>query len=313
MAVSSSASAKPRPKNWLLIKIRQWHTYLGVALALFIVMVCLTGIYLNHKDWFEGLAKGKWSWPSWTAAAMADEPEHGGTKAPVLTTSTNLSLLPMTFAEAQAHAREQFGDVALEKIELKDEKGTLIYKIKTHDGRELTIEPASGRATLKDKKEDKKEKEQKHDKDPSEHKPQKDPHEPGEKARQGLLTPLPSGGSAEGGSGSALAAGLAPVKASDAPPIKVYTLKKSGYRHDDGSLNWGKIIKDAHTGKLFGGTAGRLLIDFTSLVIIVLTVSGVYLWAVPILRKRKAAREAAAVKTQASTTMPAIARPAGSA
>lgn len=62
--------------------------------------------------------------------------------------------------------------------------------------------------------------------------------------------------------------------------------KKSGY-------DWGKIIKDLHTGKI-GGEAGKLFVDVVAGTIILLTLSGLYLWAVPKLRKRKAERDAAA-------------------
>jgi uncharacterized iron-regulated membrane protein len=47
----------------------------------------------------------------------------------------------------------------------------------------------------------------------------------------------------------------------------------------------GKLIKGLHTGKL-GGQAGKLLVDFTSLTILALTLSGLYLWAWPKIHRR---------------------------
>ncbi len=55
-------------------------------------------------------------------------------------------------------------------------------------------------------------------------------------------------------------------------------------------LNWAKIVDDLHTGKILG-TPGKLLIDFTSGTIIALTLTGIYLWGVPMLRKRQSARQ----------------------
>ncbi len=62
-------------------------------------------------------------------------------------------------------------------------------------------------------------------------------------------------------------------------------------------FNLGKAIKDLHTGKL-GGMAGILLIDLVSFVIILLTLSGLYLWGLPIYRKRKAQAQYALAKNK---------------
>jgi uncharacterized iron-regulated membrane protein len=53
----------------------------------------------------------------------------------------------------------------------------------------------------------------------------------------------------------------------------------------------GKLIKELHTGKL-GGLAGKLLVDSTSLAILALTLSGLYLWAWPRIRRHKTALSA---------------------
>ncbi|MBI4230428.1 MAG: PepSY domain-containing protein [Planctomycetes bacterium] len=198
-----------RPKNWLLIKIRKWHTWLGVALSAFIVLVCLTGVYLNHRGWFEGM------------------PPRGAT-VPLLSTNTDPRDLQVSLDRALVLAREHLGDgVPLDHVNLKVEEGRLVYKIK--------MSPTSGaeREMFVD-------------------------------AQTGALTFWKIGGYTE--------------------------------EYDDGNgktgsgVRWGKLMMDLHTGKFFGGASGKLLIDITSFTILVLTVSGVYLWWLPLQRKRQSRR-----------------------
>jgi hypothetical protein len=59
-------------------------------------------------------------------------------------------------------------------------------------------------------------------------------------------------------------------------------------------MDWGKAIKDLHTGKI-AGDAGKLLVDIVAGFIIPLTLSGLYLWVVPTLRKRRSSQLRAAV------------------
>ena len=64
--------------------------------------------------------------------------------------------IKVTFAEALSIASEVFGNnVPLDKIELKDEKGLLIYKIVTNDKlvkkQELIVNANTGEATYRDK------------------------------------------------------------------------------------------------------------------------------------------------------------------
>ena len=181
-------------KNWLLIKFRQWHSWGGVFLSFFILLVATTGIILNHKDLF--LHQGK------------KEKAASG----LLTSTTDLATVPVSFARALELAKGHFGDVPLEKIELKDEQGHLIYKVIKGEGEELRIDARTADMSTK----------------------------------YGM------------------------------------SLSKTGKT----TLNWGKIIDDLHTGKILG-LFGKLTVDFTSGVIIALTLTGIYLWGVPLLLKRR--------------------------
>ena len=236
-----NATTAKRPKNWLLIKVKEWHGWIGVALSLLIIVVCASGIYLNHKDFFKP-GEGPEKKPDGKMMAAGAGGKAGGYRedderaSGALTTRTALVDLPVSFARALDMAEERFGGVAVEKIELRDERGELVYKVKVGEERELIVNALSGEQALKD-----------------------------------------------------------------------------GYRHDEASAaggggrgyDWAKIVKDLHTGKI-GGEAGKLLIDATSIAVMGLTLSGLYLWAVPRARKRKAAREAAAKMAAAKEGVGAV-------
>lgn len=200
-------------KNWLLIKFRQWHSWGGVFLSFFILLVAVTGIILNHKDVFLGKGEKK--------------PHATG----LLTSTMDFASVPVSFSQALGLAREHFGDVPLEKIELKDERGQLVYKVVRGEGEEIRIDARTAEMSTK----------------------------------YGM------------------------------------SLSKSGKTQ----LNWGKIVDDLHTGKILG-LFGKLTVDFTSGVIIALTLTGIYLWGVPILLKRRNAlkrQNAAVLKSQHSDSV----------
>jgi uncharacterized iron-regulated membrane protein len=202
-------ATKVRNKNWLLVKFREWHSWGGLFLSFFILVVAVTGILLNHKDLF---------------FHRTNTPARSG----LLTTATDLTSLNVSFPQALQLAREHYGDESLEKIELKDDGGALTYKVAKGDGEEIRIDAVTGAVTTKYGK----------------------------------------------------------------------VLSGSG----ENQLNWGKIVDDLHTGRIFGA-AGKLTVDFTSGVIILLTLTGIYLWVVPWLRKRENRRR------RADAPLP-VARPA---
>lgn len=214
-------TTKHAPRQALFIQIRTWHTWMGVLLSAFIVLVCATGIYLNHKDLFEE-KKG---------AEGGDASVGVPPKSPALTSSTRLEDLPIGFAQAMAiAARLLRPDAALDQVQLKDEKGRLVYKVMTAKRvvpeREAVVDAVTGEVELKEK--------------------------------------------------------------------GAYRTRRIGAQGGvEGGVDWGRVMMDLHTGKFFGTAAGKLLVDLTSLVILVLTVSGVYLWWVPFARRRKSRQEAA--------------------
>lgn len=247
-----SDSPRSANKNWLLIKFREYHTWLGVFLSGFILMICVTGLYLNHKDLFESKEKKA---DEKVARSGPEKPEKekkvksrentsikdSVEGAALLRTTTPLEKeVPIGFQQALARAEEVWGETTLEHIQLKSELGRLVYKIKRAGEKELIVDAHSGEVM---------------EKDGYLHKS----HGSGEKPKEGY--------------------------------------------------NWGKIFKDLHTGKI-ADLPGKLFIDFTSVVIILLTLTGIYLWMVPKYRKWKKEREMARIRAKAEPR-PAEVRPAG--
>lgn len=292
----AETTEKKRPKNWLLIKIREWHTWMGIALSAVIVMVCFTGIYLNHKDLFRGeeykkeMAKegGKPGKPHEMAAATPLEPKA----------------VAATFTQAIASVRDRLANVSLERLELESHGGQWIAKAKPSelrwDAGEVKFAAVAdhghgheheehGEFTLADL-------------DAAKIKP--------EPAVIAALESLGKDAAIEkievkhekghlqykvkaygGGEATVLAdSETLVVLGKYEEPARAGMVGQEA----KGGYNWGKIMKDLHTGKL-GGEAGKLLIDFTSFVIMVLTISGIYLWYVPRKRKKEAAAAAQAV------------------
>ena len=185
---------KPRPnKNRRLIKFRRWHLWGGLLFSLLILVIAVSGILLNHKDLLF----------------------HGGKKegpTGLLTSTTDLQSVPIGFDRALELTRDHYGDVWLDKIELKDEHGRLIYKVSRGYGENVRIDAQTGEMSSK----------------------------------YGI------------------------------------SLTSNGKT----SLDWGKIVEDLHTGKIVG-TFGKLAVDVVSVAIIVLVLTGIYLWGVSLLRKKR--------------------------
>lgn len=234
MSTSIKPSA-PRSKNWLLTKFRNWHTQAGMIVAVFLLVVGFTGIFLNHKPFFLGLVGLETKREMAKEKPMPREKKSAGEHAELRLDSA-LSGQPVGFDKAIGLARERWGDQRIEKIELKEERGELNYRIKQKDGPELIISAISGEVIEKGHYEN-------------------------------LGKPGPDGKAARG-------------------------------------FDWGKLALDLHTGKIVGD-AGKLVMSSASFIMLTLTLTGIYLWAVPKWRKRQAARQAKANPAVVTRPIPA--------
>jgi hypothetical protein len=113
----------------VLQQFRRWHRWLGLVFLLPTVLLGVTGVFLNHKELFFGAAA----------------PSQG-----LLTNSFSLDEIPVGVGEALARSRELWGDIPIEKFELREEQGRLVYKIVPGPGRELLIDARSGEWKLKE-------------------------------------------------------------------------------------------------------------------------------------------------------------------
>jgi hypothetical protein len=235
--MSSLITDTPKPvkmknSNTLLLFWRKAHTWVGLTAGLFLIIIALTGIYLNHKDTFGGVLGIKK--PEKEIAEKEAKADSSHKPKPGKTVS-ELATLPVAFSDALALARPVLADSPIERIELKSDKGRWLYKVKATTGQEAVIDAVSAEVQIK-----------------------------GEiKAQESLATNQHK-----------------PEYLSEVPKSK--------------AMDWGKAIKDLHTGKI-AGDAGKLLVDIVAGFIILLTLSGLYLWVVPTLRKRRSSQLRAAV------------------
>lgn len=251
MSVPTPA-AKPNP-NARLLQYRKLHTWFGLFAAMFLVMIALTGIYLNHKNTFQPLLE--------LVGAPPKHDEHAGPSGKPGATATDLAALPVSLSQALEKAAPHLGERSVERVELKPEHGRVVYKVKAVGGPEVIVDATTGATEVK-----------------GEMKAPKPTEEKGGKAGK------PKGDKGEKGE----------KKEPKDEPVYTATAAPDGPKPQPGT-DWGKAIKDLHTGKI-GGDAGKLLIDLVAAGLVFLTFTGIYLWAVPALRKRRSARQRAAVE-----------------
>jgi hypothetical protein len=213
MAHSSLVQA-PKPANPWLKRFRSWHVRAGALAAACLLLAGLTGIFLNHKAFFLGLL-GAHQPPNEPAKSPPARPTGGLRLASALTAPA------VSWERALALAQERWGDVELEKIELKFEQQQLAYRIKQRQGSELIIDASTAEVV--------------------------------EKGRYEKLGP----------------------RGPDGQPAR--------------SFDWGKFALDLHTGKIFG-SAGRVLMSACALVLVTLSLTGLWLWAAPQWRRRSGRR-----------------------
>lgn len=218
-------------KTWLLRTCHRWHMWTGVAAALFLLSVGLTGIVLNYKRPIFG-ALGLEMQEQKPRGKESHDAKPAGLQ---LTTAGGFAALPVGIERVLELARAEWGDVPVERVEFKEERGALIYKLKRKGGQEILVNAQTG-----------------------------------EHFAKGEYEKLVMGG-----------AGGAPARQTD----------------------WGKILMDVHTGKI-GGEAGKAVMSLAALMMTFLTGSGMYLWAKPLLMRRRLARLHTPKPADACTPVP---------
>jgi uncharacterized iron-regulated membrane protein len=132
-----------KPRNWLLAKARQWHAWAGLGAGLFLLISGTSGIVLNYKQPIFS-ALGLETRPTKPAKEIAREKTGTPRGQSALTTGTGVSGERMSLDCALGIARDEWGDVPLEWIQLKAERGELTYKFKERGGDELWVNAVDG-------------------------------------------------------------------------------------------------------------------------------------------------------------------------
>lgn len=142
MKTLNQASARnlAKSKNWLLAKSRQWHRWGGLLAGLFTLVAATSGIVLNYKQpVFDALGLER-RFPK--EGAMPDDKPKRSESA--FTTVTGFKAAATNVERLLEIARQEWGDVPLDRIELKEEHGELIYKIKRRGGDESWVNATRG-------------------------------------------------------------------------------------------------------------------------------------------------------------------------
>ncbi|MBN8249458.1 MAG: PepSY domain-containing protein [Verrucomicrobia bacterium] len=140
-----SAPSAPKPKNWLLVKSRQWHTWAGLIAGAFLLVVGATGIVLNYKKpIFQALGLEPQFETKSGKSMERPKVASGAAQQTPFSTSTGWSAAAISPEQILARARTELGDTPLERIELKSEHGELVWKVKAHSGQELIVQADTG-------------------------------------------------------------------------------------------------------------------------------------------------------------------------
>jgi len=150
-ATAATFTAKPRPRNWLLLRVRELHIWLGLVAAAWLVVVGATGILLNHKGLFlrsrgeeKPVKPDKPEKPARPDAPKGPKEKPGGGKG--RPGAVPPATAAITLEQALARAREQWSDEPVQKIELKKEQGVMLYRLRNARGEELILD-AAGQTT----------------------------------------------------------------------------------------------------------------------------------------------------------------------
>jgi uncharacterized iron-regulated membrane protein len=110
-----------------MVKLLTLHMWLGVATGLFLAIIAVTGIVLDHQDQLGSTG---------TIAI------HNTLK---LARGTQIEAFPVSPSKALAIAFATVGErVAIHRLELRTMGGSLVYKLETSTKDEIYIDPVTG-------------------------------------------------------------------------------------------------------------------------------------------------------------------------
>lgn len=145
MALENNPVA-PEQKNRRLNQYRGWHKWTGITAGAFLLVMGATGIVLNYKQ----PIFAKLGIESKRAERDASPlPAPHPTSEVVLATGGGITGGMVDFAGALALARVEWGDVSLDRIEIRSSGETVTYRFRNEDGAEFWVDAADGRHLTK--------------------------------------------------------------------------------------------------------------------------------------------------------------------
>lgn len=211
-------SSEVGPRTRALARFRRWHTWGGLTAGLLLLVAGASGIVLNYKRPFFAMLGVEADARPGRALGERARPPESREPQPAGLSAAGLSQAPVSLERALALARETWGDVAVERIEVRLERGALLYRIRARSGAELQINATTGTHFVRGE------------------------YEKVKTAADGTVAAR--------------------------------------------TVDWGRILLDLHTGRI-GGEAGKAIMSAAALLLIWLTLSGVYLWLKPLRLRRE--------------------------
>lgn len=134
----------PERKHHRLAQFRRWHKWGGLTAGLFLLITATSGIVLNYKRPIFALLGVELDAKEGRVARGKSQPTELRDSQMPLTTAGGFSNTAISMEQALALARERWGDVPLERIELRAERSALLYRIKARSGEELQLNATTG-------------------------------------------------------------------------------------------------------------------------------------------------------------------------
>jgi uncharacterized iron-regulated membrane protein len=135
----------PKPTHSLLVRSRHWHRWGGLFAGVFILVAATSGIVLNFKQPVFGMLGLETRVPR--GSGRTDAPAKPPRVA--FTTVTAGPAMGVNLDGALAAARAEWGEVSLERVELREEQGELTFKVRRRSGEEIWVNAASGKRFAK--------------------------------------------------------------------------------------------------------------------------------------------------------------------
>jgi len=134
----------PELKSRRLAQFRRWHKWGGVITGVFLLVLGTTGILLNYKQ------------PIFTALGVPTKRDREASPLPPTSKSVRVEFTTdgiaggtVTLEQAFALAKSEWGEVALERAEIRAERSGVTFRFRTAAGAELWVDAADGGHAVK--------------------------------------------------------------------------------------------------------------------------------------------------------------------